>query len=65
MYEYTEIESKYTGKIGGTQHVGTNVHNTLTHLNYAERSEAKKFLNLKKRNILFMLIITVQIFSLC
>ena len=48
MYEYTEIESKNTGKIGGTQHVGTNVHNTLKYLNYAERSEAKIFLNLKK-----------------
>ena len=48
MHEYTEIESKNTGKIGGTQHVGTNVHNTWKHLNYAEGSEAKFFLNLKK-----------------
>ena len=30
MYKYnTETESKYTGKMGDTQHVGTNVHNTL------------------------------------
>ena len=28
MYEYTETESKYTGKIW-TQHVGINVHNIL------------------------------------
>ena len=29
MHEYTETESKYTGKIGDTKHVGTNVYNTL------------------------------------
>ena len=29
MYEYTETESKHTGKIKDTQQVGTNVHNTL------------------------------------
>ena len=34
MHEYTETESKYTGKIGKHKHVGTN---------YAERSKAKKF----------------------
>ena len=32
---------------------------------YGEQSEAKIFGNLQKINILFMLIITVQIFSLC
>ena len=29
MHKYTETESKYTGKIGDTYDVGTNVHNTV------------------------------------
>ena len=29
MHKYTETESKYTGKIGDTYDVGTNIHNTV------------------------------------
>ena len=45
--------------------MGTNVYNTFEVKNYAKESEAKNFLKFIKINILFMLIITVQIFSLC
>ena len=48
MHENTETKSKYKGKIGRTQHVGTNVYNTFEVKNYAELSEAKNFGNLKK-----------------
>ena len=56
-------QSKYKGKIE-TQHVGINLHNALKLENMP--SEARlKILKLKKKPKLFMLIITVQIFSLC
>ena len=44
--------------------MGTNIHNTLK-LKIMPSKARLKFLKFKKINILFMLIITVQIFSLC
>ena len=47
-----------------TQHVGTNAHNTLR-LKIMASEAGLKILKIKKKTILFMLIITVQIFFLC
>ena len=44
MHKYNpETESKYTGKIGDTQHVGTNVHNTLKLKIMASEARLKNF----------------------
>ena len=64
MHEYTETVSKYTSKIG-TLACGNKCTYCFEVKKYAEQSKAKKFLNFKKINILLMVIITVQIFSLC
>ena len=62
MHEYTEIVSKYTGEIG-THSMWEQMY-IIKLKTYAKQNEAKQFFKSKIINILFMLIITVQIFSL-
>ena len=64
IHEYTETESKQQVKLGTHSMWETNVHNALK-LKIMPSEVRLKILKFKKINILFMLIITVQIFSLC